>query len=256
MSIAVVTGGAGGIGAATCRALGRAGYTAAIVDIDATRMATLEVQLVAEGIAAFAVTADLTNHAAVAAMADAVLARGDVSVVVNNAGHAFAASFETADADDWRRSMALNLDAAHDVSRAFLPALKARGGGVIVNVASVNGIGSYGNPAYSVAKAGLIHLTRQLAVEYGPFGIRAVSVVPGSVRTPAWAHRLDANPKLIEEILKFYPLRRIAEPEDVAAVIAFVASDAARAITGTEIVVDNGLTAGNTLIADAITAND
>ena len=256
MSIAVVTGGAGGIGAATCRALGRAGHIVAIVDVDAERMRALEAGLNGEGISAFAFQTDVTDPAAVDALAAEVTASGEVAVVVNNAGQAFAPSFETADADDWRRSMALNLDAAHFVTRAFLPALKARGAGVIVNVASVNGIGAYGNPAYSVAKAGLIHFTRQLAVEYGPAGIRAVSVVPGSVRTPAWAHRLEANPKLIDSILKFYPLRRIAEPEDVASVIAFAASDAARAITGTELVVDCGLTAGNTLIADAITASD
>src|SRR5690606_33805222 len=145
-------------------------------------------------------------------------------------------------------SLALNLDGANYVTRAFLPALKARRRGVIVNIASVNGLGTFGNPAYSVAKAGLIHLTRQLAVEYGPFGIRALSVVPGTVRSPAWDHRLAANPRLFAEIEKFCPLRRVAEPADVAAVVAFAVSDAARAMTGSELVVDCGLMAGNSLL--------
>jgi NAD(P)-dependent dehydrogenase (short-subunit alcohol dehydrogenase family) len=256
MAIAVVTGGAGGIGMAVCRALSAAGHAVAVVDIDAARSEAAAARLVADDVNAFAAPADVTDPAAVGAMARAVLGRGDVGIVVNNAGHAFAASFDGADEGDWRRSLALNLDGASYVARAFLPALKARRQGVIVNIASVNGLGAYGNPAYSVAKAGLIHLTRQLAVEYGPLGIRVLSVVPGTVRSPAWDHRLAVNPRLFDEIAKFYPLRRVADPEDVAAVVAFAVSDAARAMTGTELVVDCGLTAGNTMLADIITAND
>jgi NAD(P)-dependent dehydrogenase (short-subunit alcohol dehydrogenase family) len=256
MSIAVITGGAGGIGTAIARALGKAGHIVAVVDIDGARADATARVLGGEGITAFAFQADITDIASVARMATAVGARGEVGVVVNNAGQAAAASMEVADADDWRKSLSLNLDGAFHVTRAFLPGLKARRKGVVVNIASVNGLGAFGNPAYSVAKAGLIHFTRQLAVEYGPFGIRAVSVVPGSVRTPAWDRRLAENPKVFEEIARFYPLRRVADPEDVAAAVAFVASDAARSITGSEILVDCGLMAGNTLLSDIITRSD
>jgi NAD(P)-dependent dehydrogenase (short-subunit alcohol dehydrogenase family) len=256
MAIAVVTGGAGGIGMAICRALSAAGHAIAVVDIDVARSEAAAALLVEADVNAFAAPADVTDPEAVEAMARAVLGRGDVGIVVNNAGHAFAAGFAASDNDDWRRSLALNLDAASYVTRAFLPGLTARRQGVIINIASVNGVGTYGNPAYSVAKAGLIHLTRQLAVELGPLGIRVLSVVPGTVRSPAWEHRLAANPALFDEIAKFYPLRRVADPEDVAAVVAFAASDAARAMTGTELVVDCGLTAGNSMLADMITKND
>lgn len=256
MSIAVVTGAAGGIGAAINRALGRAGHTIAVVDLDRERCEAEAAALAGLGIAAFAAPADVTDAAAVAAMAELALSRGEVRVVVNNAGRAVAPTLAATDETQWRDAVALNLDAAHTVARRFLPGMAAAGGGVVVNIASINGIGAYGNPAYSVAKAGLLHFTRMLAVEYGPAGIRAVSVVPGSVRTPAWDERLARNPRLFEEILKFYPLRRIAEPGDVASVVAFVVSDAAQAITGTEIVVDNGASAGNGLMAALITEAD
>jgi NAD(P)-dependent dehydrogenase (short-subunit alcohol dehydrogenase family) len=256
MSIAVVTGGAGGIGTAIGHALGAAGHIVAVVDIDGERADAVAGILNSKGITAFALQADITEMSSVELMATAVNARGDVGVVVNNAGQSMAASFEVADAEDWRRSLSLNLDGAYHVTRAFLAGLKARRKGVIVNVASVNGLGAFGNPAYSVAKAGLIHFTRQLAVEYGPLGIRAVSVVPGSVRTPAWDRRIAENPGVFDQIARFYPLRRVAEPEDVAAAVAFVASEAARSITGSEILVDCGLMAGNSLLSDIITSSD
>lgn len=256
MSIAVVTGAAGGIGRAINRALGRAGYTIAVVDLEPERCAAEVAELADEGLEAFAAPADITNPSAVAAMGVDVLAHGDVALVVNNAGRATASSFEAAAENDWDEAHALNLDAPYHVARQFLPAMKAARRGVIVNIASINALGAYGSPAYSVAKAGLLHLTRMLAVEYGPFGIRAISVVPGSVRTPAWDHRLQKNPRLFDEILKFYPLRRIVEPEDVANVVAFAVSDAARAITGSELVVDCGALAGNSLMADLITDAD
>jgi NAD(P)-dependent dehydrogenase (short-subunit alcohol dehydrogenase family) len=257
MSIAVVTGAAGGIGRALNRTLGRQGHTVAVVDLEADRCAAEVASLAAEGIDAFAAPADIADAGAVEAMARIVLARGAVAVVVNNAGRASAPSFEAASGvADWHEAQSVNLNGAYYVARQFLPGMKAATSGVIVNIASTNGFGAYGNPAYSVAKAGLLHFTRQLAVEYGPFGIRAVSVVPASVRTPAWDHRLAKNPKLFDEILKFYPLRRIVEPQDVANVVAFAVSDAARAISGSELVVDCGALAGNSLIADLITEAD
>jgi NAD(P)-dependent dehydrogenase (short-subunit alcohol dehydrogenase family) len=256
MAIAVVTGGAGDIGMAIGRALGRSGHTIAIVDVDSARCEAAVADLGKDGIDALSVTADISDVDAVDRMARAVLAQGEVAVIVNNAGRASAPDFETGDEADWLDAQAVNLNGAYFVTRSFLPALKARGGGVIVNIASGNGLGAYGNPAYSVAKAGLLHYTRLLAVEYGPAGIRAVSVVPGSVRTRAWAHRCEKNPRLLEELRKWHPLRRIVEPEDVANVVAFCVSDAARAITGSAIMVDCGSLAGNTVLADLITAGD
>lgn len=256
MSIVVVTGAAGGIGRAVGRVLGRLGHTIAVVDIGAARCAEAVEELARAGIEAFAAPADISDPDAVAEMGRTVRSRGAVTALVNNAGKASAPNLEAADEADWQAALATNLTGAVNVTRQFIDGMKERGQGVIVNIASINGLGVYGNPAYSVAKAGLLHYTRVLAVEYGPFGLRAVSIVPASVRTPAWDHRLAKNPALFDEILKFYPLRRIVEPEDVANVVAFAVSDAARAISGSELVVDCGALAGNGLIADAITAAD
>lgn len=256
MAIAVVTGAAGGIGTAISRVLGRAGYTIAVVDVDPDRCAKAVAAIAAEGLDGFAAPADIADPRSVDRMVEAVLAHGEVDLVINNAGRASAPDFASSGEADWAEALGINVSGAFYVARKFLPGMQARRRGVIVNIASLNGVGAFGNPAYSVAKAGLLHLTRLLAVEYGPFGIRAVSVVPGSVRTPAWDHRLAKNPVLFDEILKYYPLRRIVEPEDVANVVAFAVSDAARAISGSELIVDCGAHAGNSLISDLITEAD
>jgi NAD(P)-dependent dehydrogenase (short-subunit alcohol dehydrogenase family) len=256
MTIAIVTGGAGDIGTAIGKALGAAGYAIAVVDISESACIQTAADLEAEGFTAFAAPVDITEPLAVSAMAEQVMAHGDVEAIINNAGRASAPDFESADVEDWLQAQAINLNGAYFVTRAFIPALKARRKGVVVNIASANGLGSYGNPAYSVAKAGLIHYTRLLAVEYGAYGIRAISVVPGSVRTRAWATRVERNPAIFDELRKWAPLGRIVEPREVANVVTFAVSDAASAITGSAIVVDCGSLAGNNLKSDIITAGD
>ena len=121
-----------------------------------------------------------------------------------------------------------------------------RGRGAIVSVASVNGLMYFGNPAYSAAKAGLINLTKAIAVEYGPKGVRANTVSPGSVRTehPSWAERQARDPQVFEKLARWYPVGRVGTPEDIAAAIAFLASDEAAFVNGADLVVDGGLTAG------------
>ena len=256
MAIAVVTGGAGDIGTAICEVLGAAGYTLAVADLTREMSDKAAAALVAKGYDAFGVGVNITQPGEVDALAAAVLERGEVAAVINNAGVASAPDFESGGDGDWLSAQAINLNGAYFVTTRFLPAMVARGKGVIVNVSSGNGLGYAGNPAYSVAKAGLIHLTRMLAVEYGPKGIRAVSIVPGSVRTKAWAHRLAKNPKLFDELRKWYPLGRIVEPVEVANVVAFAVSDLASAITGSTLTVDNGILAGNTVFGDAISSGD
>jgi meso-butanediol dehydrogenase / (S,S)-butanediol dehydrogenase / diacetyl reductase len=121
--------------------------------------------------------------------------------------------------------------------------------GVILNIASVNGLGYFGNEAYSAAKAGMINLTGSLAVRYGRYGIRANAIAPGSIRTPAWQQRIEQDSEVFERLRKWYPLGRIGEPEDVANAALFLASDAASWITGTVLRVDGGLMAGNPVMA-------
>jgi NAD(P)-dependent dehydrogenase (short-subunit alcohol dehydrogenase family) len=145
------------------------------------------------------------------------------------------------------------LRAAFLMTKAVLEGMAERGRGVIVSVASVNGHVALGNPAYSAAKAGLLNFTRSVAVEYGPRGVRAVTVSPGTVRTeaPSWRDRLSRNPNVFEDLARWYPLRRVGQPEDIAAAIAFLASDDADFVTGTDLAVDGGLLAGyGPMIAD------
>ena len=132
------------------------------------------------------------------------------------------------------------------MSRAVLPHMVARGAGAIVNVGSVNALLALGNPAYSAAKAGLINLTKSLATEYGPSGIRANLVSPGTIRTelPSWQKRLARDPQVFEKLARWYPVGRVGEPADIAAAIAFLASDEAAFVNGANLVVDGGLTAG------------
>lgn len=128
--------------------------------------------------------------------------------------------------------------------------------GSLINIASVNGMSVFGHPAYSAAKAGLIHLTKLIAVEYGKFGIRANAVAPGTVRTRAWEARAEVNPQVFEEAKHWYPLRRIVAPDDVANAVGFLASDQAAAISGVCLPVDCGLTAGQAPIAHTFSQSD
>jgi NAD(P)-dependent dehydrogenase (short-subunit alcohol dehydrogenase family) len=256
MSIAVVTGGAGDIGTAICNVLGRAGYAIAVVDLSPEKCEAAAANLVADGIQAFAAPANISDSGSVALMADTVLAHGAVSAVINNAGVASAPALREADEEDWLSAQAINLNGHFFVAQRFLPSMCEARRGVVINVSSGNGLIYAGAPAYSVAKAGLIHYTRMLAVEYGKFGIRALTIVPGSVRTQAWAHRIAANPDLFEELRKWYPLGRVVEPIEVANVVGFAVSDAASAMTGSCLMVDCGIMSGNAVLSDLITAAD
>lgn len=247
--VAVVTGGAGDIGRAIARALLGDGCAVLLVDIDRAALGAAAEALAPQRAVA-TMQADVTRPAELAQLLPAAEALGAPAVLVNNAGRANPASLAATDAESWQADIALNLSAAFHCFKALEPALKANAGAV-VNIGSVNGLGAFGHPAYSAAKAGLIHLTRLIAVEYGKFGIRANSVAPGTVRTRAWAARVAANPDLFEELRSWYPLGRVTEPGDVAEAVRFLASAGAAAITGICLTVDCGLTAGQARVAGA-----
>jgi NAD(P)-dependent dehydrogenase (short-subunit alcohol dehydrogenase family) len=116
----------------------------------------------------------------------------------------------------------------------------------------VNAFAYFGNEAYSAAKAGIVNLTRSLAVRYGPFGVRVNAIAPGTLRTPAWEERRQKDPDVFDRVAKWYPLGRIGEPEDVAGAALFLASDEAAWISGAVLPVDGGLTAGNMEMAREI----
>nr|WP_085995809.1 SDR family oxidoreductase [Rhizobium sp. PDO1-076] len=246
-SIAVVTGAAGDIGRAIALRLADSHDIVVLVDIDVAAAEKAARDLgTAERFVALG--CDVTSEVELAALASKIAGFGLVHTLVNNAGAARAVSLHDTDGDIWRKDNALNLEAPFLCFRAFADALKQSQGSV-VNISSVNGMAVFGHPAYSAAKAGLIHLTKLIAVEYGKFGIRANAVAPGTVRTQAWEARAAANPQVFEEAKRWYALRRIATAEDIANAVFFLAGDQAAAITGVCLPVDCGLTAGQAELA-------
>jgi len=243
-AVVLVTGGASGIGRATAARAAAEGAAVAVLDRNAEGAAAFVRDLAAQGHRAVAVAADITREDEVAAaVADAVAQLGPVSVLVNNVGGTWTETFEAADPARWRAEIDLNLTGPWLVTRATLPHLLATRG-AIVNVATVNALTSIAEPAYSAAKAGLLQLTRQLASEYAPRGIRTNAVVPGSIRTPIWDWRLKQRPDLLDKLSVWYPVGRVGTPEEVAAAILFLASAEAGFINGASLVVDGGLTIG------------
>jgi NAD(P)-dependent dehydrogenase (short-subunit alcohol dehydrogenase family) len=254
VSVAVVTGAAGDIGRAIARRLADSHALVALVDIDADALGKAIKEL-GGGSHFMPVVADVTDATDLAAVAKQIGALGVVTTLVNNAGAARAVSLHDTTPEIWRQDASLNLEAAFLMFRAFEEQLKASQGSLI-NIASVNGMAVFGHPAYSAAKAGLIHLTRLIAVEYGKFGIRANAVAPGTVRTQAWEARAAANPQVFEEVKRWYALRRIASAEDVANAVFFLSSDQAAAITGVCLPVDCGLTAGQAELAHTFSQSE
>lgn len=234
----IITGAGGGIGRALVAGCRASGARVTACDRDAALLDRLE------GVAAECF--DLTDAAAARRGIEAAIARnGAPDVLIGNAGFTRAETMAAVDAAAWQREIAINLDGTYNVTAPVLPHMQRAGGGAIVLVASVNALAHYGNPAYAAAKAGMLAYARAIAVELGRDGIRANCVCPGSVRTPAWDHRLEADPGLLTEVAQHYPLGRLVTPEEVANAVLFLASPLAAGITGIALPVDAGLTAGN-----------
>jgi NAD(P)-dependent dehydrogenase (short-subunit alcohol dehydrogenase family) len=254
--VIAITGAAGGIGQAMCRYFAEQG--AAIVALDRSD-AVNEVadSLRSAGSTIEAAVVDIVDADAVRATFERLSARlGQVDVLINNAGLSRHPSLERTPPAGFRDDVDLNLNGAFNCTHAVLPEMKARRSGVIVNVGSVNGLTALGDAAYSAGKAGLISLTKSLALELGRYNIRANIVCPGTVRTPLWNERVSRNPEVLTQLTRWYPLGRIVEPIEVMRAVAFLASDAASAITGVVLPVDCGLSAGNIVMARELTLED
>lgn len=246
--VAVVTGGAQGIGRACAEELAREGARVAMIDRNAEAGETAGLALREQKLDVLFLQADVTREDEV----DAAFARverhwGPAEILVNNAGGNVYYDPVRMSSADWDAAMALNLKSAWLCARAALPGMAGRGAGVIVNVSSLHArMTARGMFPYAAAKAGLVGLTRSLALEYGPSGVRVNAVLPGWTRTPpveAWLGRSGDPAREERRLAAVHPLGRIAEAREVARVVVFLASDDASAITGAEIVVDCGLSA-------------
>ncbi len=189
-------------------------------------------------------------------VAQALSAFGGLDVLVNNAYFLVASTLEGNTPENWNSEFDVTLKGAFLSSRAALPYFVAQKRGAIVNIGSVNGMMYFGNPAYCAAKAALLSLTRSMAVEYGPKGVRTNMVSPGTIHTdaPSWTERQKRDPKVFEKLARWYPVGRVGRPADIAAAIAYLAADEASFVNGTNLVVDGGLTAGMPLMADELMA--
>lgn len=250
--VAVVTGAGGDIGLAIAAQLSNS-HDVALVDINSEALDLTVSELRKKGATATPFQCDLTKTSDLADLAKEVKILGPVRTLINNAGAAAALSLHSMSAEDLSRDLSLNLEAALNCFKAFEEALIENAGGNLVNIASVNGLAAFGHPAYSAAKAGLVHATRLIAVEYGKYGLRANSVAPGTVKTRAWNAREAANPGVFDEALSWYPYKTLPTPEDIAMAVDFLVGPAAKCITGVCLPVDSGLSAGSTALPRTFT---
>lgn len=246
--MALVTGGASGIGRATCRILADSGARVAVLDrnLDAAEQTVKEI-----GDAAIAIGVDVADPASVeAAVAEVVRTFGRLDIAVNSAGIGSVETLRLHEVsyEGYRKVTAINLDGVWLSLKYELAAMLANGNdaagrGAIVNVASMLGlIGQQYSSAYSAAKAGVLGMTRTAALEYAADGIRINAIAPGYIETPMVTDRLAADGRELEELAQRTPNRRVGKPEDIARTIVFLASRDSVHTTGETVVVDGGYT--------------
>jgi len=232
--VAIVTGGASGIGAATATRLASEGAMVMAADLQEPAITSDRVRFT---------RTDVTSADEVRALVDATLAAwGQLDILVNNAGTGSLAATPDMELAEWERVFAVNSTAVFLGCHEAIPHMRERGG-AIVNTASISGLfGDYSMAAYNASKGAVVNYTRALALECAPYGIRVNAVCPGLVETPM-ASAAIADPVDREFWFGAIPLGRAARPEDIAAVIAFLASDDAAYMTGANVPVDGGVTA-------------
>ena len=237
--IAIVTGAGQGIGRGIATKLAAEGATVVVTDINETTAKDTAAEIGGVGLAA-----DVTSRESVERMVEQVMQQfGRIDVLVNNAGWDKAGPFVDTDPADWDRVIAINLYGVLHTSKAVLPIMAAQGGGSVVNLASDAGrVGSSGEAVYSAAKGGVIAFTKATAREMARHQVNANCVCPGPTDTALFASIGGDNPKLREALTKAIPLRRLAQPTDLANAVAFFASDEAAYITGQTVSVSGGLT--------------
>jgi 3-oxoacyl-[acyl-carrier protein] reductase len=240
--VALVTGAGGGIGAATARRFAREGATVVVNNVDLELARPLVTELQKEGARALSIAADVTVRADVEAMVDHVVGEfGRLDVLVNNAGVNRDAMSHKMTEEQWDQVLAVNLKGTFLCAQAVLAGMRERGWGRVIDTSSVGSLGNIGQANYAASKAGVIGLTRTLALECARYGITVNCIAPGPVMT----RMLAGVPEAIrEKIVAKVPVGRIARPEEIAAVHAFLASEDAAFITGQVLFVDGGMSVG------------
>ena len=255
--VAIVTGGARGIGAAIAHRLGSEGARVAIFDIDAEAGKRRLTELRERGVDAILVQGDVSREGDVKRCVSQVVETfGKINVLVNNAGIGFSGKpiFEQS-LEEWNRVISVNLTGPYLFAKHAAEVMVKSGGGVIVNIASTRALQSEPNTEpYSASKGGLLALTHSLAVSLAPYRIRVIAVSPGWIDTAGWQvppHKSQLTTLDHEQ----HPAGRVGTPEDVAALVAFLASDEAGFITGTNVIIDGGMTVKMLYLDDKIVAD-
>lgn len=248
--VALVTGAARGIGLAAARKLAGEGARILISDIDAAELQSAAQGLTAEGLQVVSAVADVADRAAIAGMVDAAMTQwGRVDILVNNAAIVDDSDIAHLTPERWRKVMSVNLDGVLYCAQAALPHLRQSPSPSIINIASIQGIRGQPNAlAYASAKGGVVNLTRCMAVDFGPMGVRVNAIAPGYIDTRmALMHggQHEHQTDWFQDVFIKHgrlPLRRPGTAEDVAGPILFLASDDSRYMTGQVLVVDGGIT--------------
>jgi NAD(P)-dependent dehydrogenase (short-subunit alcohol dehydrogenase family) len=244
--IAFVTGAGAGIGRAIALEWARRGGVVIATDMAPEGAQATAADAIHAGGHAFHLTLDVRNLAAIqAAFRTAVAQAGGIDVLFNVAGTNLMKNVEEMADEEWYSIIDTNLTSIYRCSKQAVPEIRRRGGGAIVNIASIAGIMAENRcAAYSASKGGVVLLTRNMAMDFAPYNIRVNAICPGSTRTPRTESYMRNVPGQERAIAELCPLKRFAEPEEIARPAVFLASDEASYITGAALVVDGGLTAG------------
>lgn len=246
--VALVTGGAQGIGKGISKTLGTSGFRVAVADLNLAAAEATAAEIISGGGAAIAVQIDVTDTASVQAAVKTVTEQlGPVEIAVNNAGWDDFMKFLDTTEDFWDRILDINFKGALRITQAVVPGMIERGWGRVINIGSDAGrVGSSLEAVYSGAKGGIIAFTKTLAREVATKGVTANTVCPGPTDTPALRKFADNAgqdaEKVISGMTRTVPMKRLAQPTDIAAAVAFFASDATDYITGQTLSVSGGLT--------------